>query len=59
MEALMQPFRDLNRVECGSLQQLVRRCKYRDRMAASVAEIPANAADQDVILPDASIGIGK
>src|SRR5450755_1050291 len=49
-EASMQQFGDLNRVERGSLQQLVRRREYRDRMAAGVAEIPANAADQDVIL---------
>jgi hypothetical protein len=47
---LRQQFRDLNRVERGSLQQLVRRREYRDRMAAGVAEILSNAADQDVIL---------
>src|SRR5712664_4397333 len=48
--ALRQQFRDLNRVECGAFQELIGSCEYRDRMAASVAEIPANAADQDIIL---------
>src|ERR1700732_3474984 len=47
---LVQPFRDLNRVQRSSLQQLVRRCEYRDRMAGGIAEIPPDAADQDVIL---------
>ena len=48
--ALRQQFRDLNRVQGGSLQQLVCRGEYRDRMAGGIAEIPANAADQDVVL---------
>ncbi len=34
----------------GSLQQLVGRHEYRDRMARGIAEIPADAADQNVVL---------
>src|ERR1700676_2006582 len=47
---LVQPFRDLDCVQCSSLQQLVRRHEDRDRMAGGIAEIPADGADQDVIL---------
>src|SRR5712664_2990384 len=47
---LRQQFRDLNCVQRRTLQQLIGSCEYRDRMAASVAEILADAADQDIIL---------
>src|SRR5882672_140470 len=47
---LRQQFRDLNRVQRRAFQELIGSCEYRNRMAGGIAEIPANAADQDVIL---------
>ena len=47
---LRQQFRDLDRVQRGALQKLVRRHEHRDRVAAWVAEVLADAADQHVVL---------
>src|SRR6266436_4089071 len=48
--AQRQQFRDLYGVQSGSLQELVCRHEHRDRMAARIAQILADAADQDIIL---------
>ena len=48
--ASIQSFSDLNGVQCSSFQQLVRRGENRDGVTGGIAEIVANAADQNVIL---------
>ena len=48
--ALRQQFRDLDGVERGALQQLIGRDEHCDRVAGGIAEILADAADQNVVL---------
>ena len=47
---LQHQLRNLDRVQRRALQQLVRRDEHRDRVPGRIAEILADAADQDVVL---------
>src|SRR5262245_37029111 len=48
--ALRQQLSDLDRVERGALQELIGGGEHRDRVAGGIAEILADAPDQDVVL---------
>src|SRR5712672_479605 len=48
--ALRQKLRDLDRVQRGAFEQLIRGHEHRDRMAGGIAEIFSDTADQHVVL---------